>query len=164
MTHRHTLSGLDGVNSNPQLSDASVANPHTSLPNPTYVSKHIPAFSITLPHPKGVFQHQPKLPNLLNPTTNTNSNGCFQANLPTTGLVTPFLFLCLWCTTTIHKTPCNPVFTSLTCAIWTSWRRNKRSFMQQGTREFSNKRESFPPAVSCPNAVKGILFFVKLVC
>ena len=85
MTHRHTSSGPDGVNSNPQLSDASVANPHTSLPNPTYVSKHIATFSITLPHPKGVFQHQPKLPNLLNPTTNPNSNGFFQANLPTTG-------------------------------------------------------------------------------
>ena len=85
ITHRHTSSGPDGVSSNPQLSDASVANPHTSLPHPTYVAKHIATFSITLPHPKGVFQHQPKLPNLLNPTTNTNSNGCFQANLPTTG-------------------------------------------------------------------------------
>ena len=36
--------------------------------------------------------------------------------------------------------------------------------MQQDTREFSNKRESFPPALSCPNAVKGRIFFVKIVC
>ena len=36
--------------------------------------------------------------------------------------------------------------------------------MQQDTREFSNKRESFPPALSCPNAVKGRILFVKLVC
>ena len=85
MAHRHALSGPDGVYSNPQLSDGSVANPHTSLRNPTYVSKHIPAFRITFPHPKGFFKHQPNLPNLLNPTKTTNSNGCFQAKLPSTG-------------------------------------------------------------------------------
>ena len=82
--HRHTGSSEEGITSHPALRDASVAKQVTSLPHPTYVAKHTPAFSLSHLPPKGVFKHQPNLPNLLN-TTNTNSNGCFQTKMPTTG-------------------------------------------------------------------------------
>ena len=82
--HRHTGSSEERISTHPALRDASVAKQLTSLPHPTYVAKHTPAFSLSHLPPKGVFKHQPNLPNLLN-TTNTNSNGCFQTKMPTSG-------------------------------------------------------------------------------
>ena len=69
-----------GITSNAPLSDASVANQDIPLPQPTYVSKHTPALSITLSPPKGVFKHQPNLQKLINPA-NSTSNGCIQASM-----------------------------------------------------------------------------------
>ena len=60
--HRHTGSSEEGLTSHRPLSNASVAKQVTSLAHPTYVAKHIPAFSLSHLPPKVFLNTNPFYP------------------------------------------------------------------------------------------------------